>query len=88
MKIGDEVYIHGYVDEFWKDAIIIRNKNGYFVTKKSEIITGELNISEWEKPHENGHGFWVGTCKRCGKENRVNNFCPNCGAKMEYYKNE
>ena len=82
MKIGDEVYVHGYVDEIRKDAIIIRNKGGYFGAIRSEIISGELKISEWIEPHENGHGFWVGNCKRCGKENRVNNFCPNCGAIM------
>lgn len=38
MKIGDEVYIHGYVDEIRKDVVIIRNNGGYFGTDKSEII--------------------------------------------------
>ena len=37
MRIGDEVYIHGYVDEIRKDTVIIRNDGGYFGTVKSEI---------------------------------------------------
>lgn len=38
VKIGDEVFIHGYVDEIRKDTIIIRNEGGYFGTVESEII--------------------------------------------------
>ena len=30
MKIGDMVFVHGYVDEIRKDTVIIRNKGGYF----------------------------------------------------------
>ena len=41
MKIGDEVLIHGYIDEIRKDVIIIRNEGGYFGTIKSEIMTEE-----------------------------------------------
>ena len=37
MKIGDEVYVHGYVDEIRKDTVIIKNKGGYFGTCKKEI---------------------------------------------------
>lgn len=37
MKIGDEVYVHGYVDEIRKDCIIIRNEYGYFGTSEDEI---------------------------------------------------
>lgn len=37
MKIGDEVYVHGYVDEIRNDTIIIRNDGGYFGTVESEI---------------------------------------------------
>ena len=39
MKIGDEVYIHGYVDEIRKDTVIIRNEGGYFGTIESELIS-------------------------------------------------
>ena len=38
MKIGDEVYVHGYVDEIRKDTIIIRNDGGYFGTVPSEVF--------------------------------------------------
>ena len=38
MKIGDEVYVHGYVDEIRKDVIIIRNDGGYFGTVPSEML--------------------------------------------------
>ena len=38
---------------------------------------------EWIDEHEDGHGYWVGTCSRCGKARRIDNFCPNCGAKMD-----
>ena len=37
MKIGDEVYIHGYIDEIRKDVIIIKNESGYFGTVREEI---------------------------------------------------
>ena len=37
MKIGDEVYVHGYIDEIRQDTIIIRNDGGYFGTVPSEI---------------------------------------------------
>ena len=39
MKIGDEVYIHGCIDEIRGKTVIIRNKGGYFGTVKSEIKT-------------------------------------------------
>lgn len=41
MKIGDEVFVHGYVDEIRKDCIIIRNEGGYFGTVKGEIIVAD-----------------------------------------------
>lgn len=43
MRIGDEVYVHGYVDEIRYDdtkrvsTVIIRNDGGYFGTVPSEI---------------------------------------------------
>lgn len=42
MKIGDRVFVHGYIDEIRKDTVIIRNNGGYFGTIPSEVITGEL----------------------------------------------
>lgn len=38
MKIGDEVYVHGYVDEIRNDVVIIRNDGGYFGTVPSEMF--------------------------------------------------
>lgn len=37
MKIGDEIYVHGYVDEMRQGVVIIRNEGGYFGTVSSEI---------------------------------------------------
>ena len=45
MKIGEEVYIHGYIDEIRKDTVIIRNEGGYFGTSPSEIKTLEQQPS-------------------------------------------
>lgn len=42
MKIGDSVFVFGYVDEIRKDTVIIRNKGGYFGTTPSEVIVVEL----------------------------------------------
>ena len=44
MKIGDEVYVHGYVDEIRNDVVIIRNDGGYFGTVPSEV-------AKYVKPH-------------------------------------
>ena len=50
MHIGDEVYVHGYVDEIRKDCIIIRNDGGYFGTIRNEIryIEGDEIIPQRE----------------------------------------
>lgn len=37
LKIGDEVFVHGYVDEIRKDTVIIRNEGGYFGTVRAEL---------------------------------------------------
>ena len=56
MKIGDKVYIRGYVDEIRKDTVIIHNYGGYFGTAASEIIEPErtcstcrYNANEWDE---------------------------------------
>ena len=46
MRIGDEVFIHGYVDEIRVDTVIIRNSAGYFGTDAEEIYTREEIIDE------------------------------------------
>lgn len=55
MKIGDKVFVHGYVDEIRKDIIIIRNEGGYFGTAPDEIlpsaqpdVTGRAGRHYWE----------------------------------------
>lgn len=52
MKIGDEVYVHGYVDEIRKDAVIIRNEGGYFGTIPEEVLLTDINalIAEQTEP--------------------------------------
>ena len=37
-RIGDEVYIHGYIDEIRNDVVIIRNEGGYFGTSDREMF--------------------------------------------------
>lgn len=38
MHIGDEVFVHGYIDEIRNDVVIIRNEGGYFGTSDREIF--------------------------------------------------
>lgn len=84
MKIGDEVYIHGYVDEIRKDTIIIKNEGGYFGTVKDEIKQ-KPKSGHWIKenpPMVEQYPF----CSECGFVNPFENalnYCPNCGEKME-----
>ena len=54
MKIGDEVYVHGYIDEIRKDCIIIRNEYGYFGTSEDEIHIKADRKTEltWEQVKE------------------------------------
>ncbi len=62
------------------DEILKRIKQEYEITDRP--------YGEWIDQHEDGYGWWVGRCDQCGKENKVNNFCPNCGADMRKRKNE
>ena len=48
MKIGDRIFVRGYIDEIRKDTVIVRNDGGYFGTIPSEVITGELPSSQPE----------------------------------------
>lgn len=52
MKIGDRVFVRGYIDEIRKDTVIIRNAGGYFGTIPSEVITGELPSAQPELPKQ------------------------------------
>ena len=85
MKIGDMVFIHGYIDEIRKDTVIIRNKGGYFGTIQSEVICGKIP--------ERKTGRWISVfdededkCSECQAAffcaSTRFDFCPNCGADM------
>ena len=39
MKIGDRIFVRGYIDEIRKDTVIVRNDGGYFGTGPCEVIT-------------------------------------------------
>ena len=58
-KIGDRIFVRGYIDEIRKDTVIVRNGGGYFGTILSEV-TGELPSAQAER-----------TCVNCGRT--VNN---------------
>ena len=47
MKIGDRIFVRGYIDEIRKDTVIVRNDGGYFGTILSEV-TGELPSAQPE----------------------------------------
>ena len=38
---------------------------------------------KWIKTYRNGFGNLIGHCNKCGRRASVDNYCPNCGAKME-----
>ena len=70
MKIGDRVFVRGYIDEIRKDTVIIRNAGGYFGTIPSEVITGELSSAQPELNE------WCHDCKEYDTENDC---CPRWG---------
>lgn len=84
MKIGDRVFIHGYVDEIRKDTIIIRNKGGYFGTVPNEVITEpERKKGKWLFPYGDKKYKRCSVCERDYYSiPHDSNFCPNCGADM------
>lgn len=91
MKIGDEVYIHGYVGEIRENTIIISNDGGYFGSVPSEIVTSvkpECEKGEWIPVHplqSNDNGAYM--CSKCKTgmweiKPSIYHYCPNCGADM------
>lgn len=70
MKIGDEVYIHGYIDEIRNDTVIIKNDDGYFVTVEPEVV---LNQPEQQ---------WIPVSERLPEENMWTICQNNAGAMM------
>ena len=59
MKIGDEVFVHGYVAEIRNDTIIIRNVGGYFGTSRDEVFYYEEDgtMNEADRKTENSSEF-------------------------------
>ena len=92
MKIGDRIYVRGYIDEIRKDTVIVRNDGGYFGTTWNEVTPSaqqERKKGKWiYYPKASGsvkstalHLYPV--CSECGCEHPVANYCPNCGANMK-----
>ena len=57
IRIGDEVYIHGFVDEVRKDVVIIKNEGGYFGTVADEIMPS-ARPDPCEKAHKALDDWW------------------------------
>ena len=53
-KIGDRIFVRGYIDEIRKDTVIVRNDGGYFGTTLSEVM-GELPSAQPERKK----GKWI-----------------------------
>ena len=95
MKIGDRIFVRGYIDEIRKDTVIVRNDGGYFGTIPSEV-TGELPSVEWKKGrwinHRNDNGHNIADCSECGNaiqwfdDDEKPKFCCMCGADMRERK--
>ena len=79
MKIGDRIFVRGYIDEIRKDTVIVRNDGGYFGTILSEV-TGELPSAQPDFKHiifetlsecgiygEEATIKFIGTLKRLGR---------------------
>ena len=80
LKIGQEVLIHGYVDEIRKDVVIIHNEGGYFGTVPSEIKpsvekTGHCKDCKWWKDSDGVYRRGVGAESKCP----INNVSVNHG---------
>lgn len=58
MKIGDRVFVHGYIDEIRRDTVIVRNKGGYFGTDPGEVIVA----------YNSAHPNWIPVSERLPEE--------------------
>ena len=81
MKIGDRIYVRGYIDEIRKDTVIVRNDGGYFGTIPSEV-TGELPSAQPERIK----GHWIESnglnilMKKFIEKGETWRMCDKCGA--------
>ena len=87
MKIGDRVFVVGYVDEIRKDTVIIRNSGGYFGTAPSEVIDSvkpEPRNGEWVSVWDEDGVSSEAVCNICGRISArpAGSFCKWCGADM------
>lgn len=76
MHIGDEVFVHGYIDEIRNDTIIIRNVGGYFGTSRDEVFYYEED--------ERGYGTMNEADRKTDNSSEkpnnceVKNYCDDC----------
>ena len=87
MKIGEEVYIHGFIDEIRKDTVIIRNEGGYFGTVKEELRSAtekQTNTAEWIRQTDKTKKMYGWCfCSNCNAYiGSKPNYCSSCGRKM------
>ena len=86
MKIGDEVYVHGYVDEIRNDVVIIRNDGGYFGTVPTEIVLKDEPQTEREGEQMTYREAWEAIYFRHCQETCDYAYMDNCQEeKCEYY---
>ena len=78
MKIGDEVYVHGYVDEIRNDVVIIRNDGGYFGTVEDEVICFKAKFHKEHiepkviiEPTDKPQVVMPKMCKGCDSASRI-----------------
>lgn len=69
-----------------KHDLKMQNENIVLLPPGTDIASRQTG--QWIDEHEDGHGWWVGRCDQCGKENKVDSLCPNCGASMSHKENE
>lgn len=82
MKIGEEVKVHGYIDEIRSDIIIIRNAGGYFGTVKEEVESIQNSVSEVDNNYIGA--AWIPCAERCpDPEERAYWVCTDCGHQCE-----
>jgi len=88
MKIGDEVFVHGVVDEIRTGTVIIKNKGGYFGTARREIF--EPVPMEVDYFSTAGSSDVIASCPVCGFEMEEcestwgKPFCAQCGQKIAW----
>ena len=93
IRIGDEVYVHGFVDEVRKDVVIIKNADEIIPSAQPERKKGRWIYGECD-----GQDGWY--CSECGgfvpwdydyygldNIDFIKDFktCPRCDARMISY---